>query len=71
MILISPSIVRFVIAISAAGCLVAGWQKVNAQDEVSSAGISDQDPDRHLLRYDLKEGEILPYEVTHVAKTKT
>ncbi len=33
--------------------------------------VADDDSTTYLLRYDLNEGDVLPYEVTHVAKTKT
>ena len=37
----------------------------------SSANTDDANAEKYLLRYTLKEGERINYEVTHVAKTKT
>ncbi|MEZ6087412.1 MAG: hypothetical protein R3C05_05165 [Pirellulaceae bacterium] len=64
----SPN-VRLQIVFALAGCLVFfAMSRVNADESVTD---SVQAEPSYLLRYDLKQGETLKYQVTHVAKTKT
>ncbi|MEM9646206.1 MAG: hypothetical protein AAF989_14545 [Planctomycetota bacterium] len=62
----------------ALACLCVGWNSAQADQSNSTAAPqsilhedTDDDATGVLLRYDLKVGETIPYEVTHVAKTKT
>ena len=57
------------IAIAALSCLLANQAAV-AEDKSLSVLTVSAEPS-YLLRYDLKDGEVIKYQVTHMAKTKT